>query len=151
AYVASLGLIIIALKLLQNIKLTQLKMITLATAAVCFLFTVYHITDYKDEGTFYGRAVATSPTHTTSQSSLGAYYVRNGDLEKAKIIFDKAAQMDPNTEKLNNNIGVMYLHLNEFQKAEQYFLKEIKLYPGYFLAWDNLGIAQYHQGRTDDA
>ena len=79
---------------------------------------------------------------------LGFAYLRTGNLEKAKITYEKALLIDDEDSTVLGNFGNVHLsifqktnNLNSHKKAIELFEKAVKLDPNNASAFDGLGIA----------
>ncbi|MEQ9366825.1 MAG: tetratricopeptide repeat protein, partial [Leptospirales bacterium] len=73
---------------------------------------------------------ATSPedaiaARKQNQQGLVAFQARN--LERARILFEKAAEIDPNEAEYPNNVGMVYLQSTDPQAALEQFNQAIEL------------------------
>jgi tetratricopeptide (TPR) repeat protein len=82
-------------------------------------------------------------------------YIREADIalyesriEKARELFEKAAELNPENEEAWYGIGVTYMNREKYQTAIEYFGKAIELNAGYTDAFYNRGQAYFYLGEV---
>lgn len=99
-----------------------------------------------------GRNVlAQLPNQPDALNLLGLLCSRRGDLEQARMYFNKGLKKAPGHLHLLNSAGSVEKDLNELAKAEALFLKALKINPGYFYARQNLARVYQTQRKFNRA
>ena len=81
-----------------------------------------------------------------SYSNLGVTYFNQGNLEKAKQIFKKSIEFNPNNPDAYPNLGYTFFKQGDLNKARELHEKAIKINPNNVKGIANLGDTYY----TDD-
>lgn len=89
------------------------------------LDTVAAIKTWKDELSFWKKAVEDAPESATARGSLGVAYAEAGLYPEAINEYEQALAIAPDTGGLYMNIGVVYYNLREFDKALPMFRKAL--------------------------
>ena len=76
----------------------------------------------------------------------GVSSLQSGELQKAKIFFEKAIEIDKNHTGANNNLGLVHKELGDLEKAKDCFQKVISIDPFKEKAHNNLGIILLQSG-----
>jgi hypothetical protein len=87
-----------------------------------------------------------APSSVLSQSNLGATYLLEGNLPKAKEKLEYAKNITPMYSKGINNLGLVYFHLGQNEKARELYLEALEQqfpYPG---AYENLVLLYLSEG-----
>ena len=87
----------------------------------------------------------------TFNAELGAGYLARGNLEQAKLKFEKALDQDESNAKANSGYALLQARLGKYDEADTYFEKAIKLDPEDSEVLNNYGIYLCDQGRAADA
>lgn len=82
---------------------------------------------------------------------LANEYYNNGDIEKAKELYDNLSRRQKNIPRIHNNYLDLLTSTGDFKKAEIYIKRAIKLYPNYVDYNIDLGMLYKSQGREDAA
>ena len=77
-----------------------------------------------------------------SYNGLGIIADLQGDQYNAKIYFNKADNLNPNSAELLNNLGFAYYSENKYKEAEGYYLKALAVEPDYKRTLYNLALLQ---------
>ena len=82
-------------------------------------------------------------------------YVRKANIDlykskimEARVLFEKAAELNPANEEAWYGIGVTYMNREKHQEAIQYFTKAIQLNSTYTDAYYNRGQAYFYLGEV---
>jgi len=76
--------------------------------------------------------------NTAVYNILGLIYMQEYNLSDAKLMYEKALQIDDNTYQLYLNLANVYLEENSYIKAEKLYLKAISLGSNTYLVYYNL-------------
>ena len=71
---------------------------------------------------------------------MGVLLLESNNFYKAKQLFQKAIQIQPNYAAAHNNLGITFNALEEAQKAIISYQKAIQIQPNYAAAHNNLGM-----------
>jgi Flp pilus assembly protein TadD len=90
--------------------------------------------------------------------NLGVAYSSKGDLENARISYEKALSLDDKNAMVYNNLATNYLQLSQkmrdqvlFSRSIEYFKKAIELDPSYESPYEGLGNAYRSANNLDGA
>ncbi|HAO93519.1 MAG: hypothetical protein A2X99_11290 [Deltaproteobacteria bacterium GWB2_55_19] len=89
--------------------------------------TVASIKTWKDELSYWKRAVEDAPKSATAHGSLGVAYAEAGFYGEAIREYEQSLALAPDAGGLYMNIGVVYYNLREFDKALPMFQKAVGL------------------------
>jgi len=87
----------------------------------------------------------------TFNAELGAGYLARGNLEQAKLKFEKALDQDERNAKANSGYALLQARLGKYDEADAYFEKAIRLDPEDSEVLNNYGAYLCDQGRSTDA
>ncbi|MDQ6718272.1 MAG: tetratricopeptide repeat protein, partial [Gemmatimonadota bacterium] len=76
---------------------------------------------------------------------------RRGDTNRAKELYARALDRDPQNADLYNNIGMLYKSTGELDRAEDAYRHAVSLNPKLAAAWSNLGVLLNERGRRKEA
>jgi Tfp pilus assembly protein PilF len=99
----------------------------------------------------YNQVLVIDPTHNDTLNNLGVIFQSYGDIQKAKLFFEKTTKLDPNHLEANNNLGKLYIELEEYQKAKKCHERVIEINPNYIDVNYNLGIVSIKLGEYQKA
>ncbi len=88
-------------------------------------------------------------TRPLFQQALAAQ--RRGDTNRAKELYSRALDGDPQNADLYNNIGMLYKSTGELDRAEDAYRHAVNLNPRLAAAWSNLGVLLDARGRRKEA
>jgi type IV pilus assembly protein PilF len=87
----------------------------------------------------------------TFNAELGTGYLARGNLEQAKLKFEKALDQDEDNAKANSGYALLQARLGKYDEADKYFEKAIKLDPEDSEVLNHYGAYLCDQGRSEDA
>ncbi|MGQ1788212.1 tetratricopeptide repeat protein [Saccharicrinis sp. GN24d3] len=96
----------------------------------------------------YKKAAKQFPKCWRAQNDIAYILVKQGKLDEAKSVLEKANNIKPNNAIVNNNLGVIALRQGDLAKAEEYFGAAAGAGPELD---NNLGIVSIHKGDYDAA
>lgn len=76
---------------------------------------------------------------------------RRGDTNRAKELYGRALDRDPQNADLYNNLGMLYNSSGELDRAEDAYRRAVSLNPKLAAAWSNLGVLLDLRGRRKEA
>ena len=76
---------------------------------------------------------------------------KEGNIVKAKNLYSKVLELDPNHENANINIGVIFQQLGEFQNSKKYYENVLKNNPNNIRAYTNLGVIFKNLEKIEEA
>lgn len=76
---------------------------------------------------------------------------RRGDTNRAKELYARALDRDPQNADLYNNVGMLYKSTGEADRAEDAYRHAVALNPKLAAAWSNLGVLLSERGRRKEA
>lgn len=125
-------------------------LITTLIAVVFSILTFVNIKYYKDEITFWTRALTTSPHSARTHLQIGSYYHVDGKLDEAEKEYETALELNPDLPNIRNNLGRLYISKKMFNEAELLLKKELEIKPN-SVAYYNLAIIQEEKENSEEA
>jgi Flp pilus assembly protein TadD len=104
--------------------------------------------DVDQQVAIYKAAAAQYPNDWRTHNNAGFALYQKGDLEGAKVAFEKANSVKANQPEVMNNLGVIALRNGDMVKAEEYFGAAAGA--GSELD-NNLGVVAIYKGNYDEA
>jgi tetratricopeptide (TPR) repeat protein len=131
----------------------EVKRISVFFLVCCFVFfgsiTFARNNDWKDPVGFWLKNINNSPGNARAHANLGAFYLRQGDLENAKIYLVKAIGLNQFFSPAYNNLGLVYLRQRRLPEAVKNFQRALSYSPNIFQAHLNLGGIYAEMGNFD--
>ncbi len=121
-------------------------------AVIILLFSVrtfIRTFDWRDSLTLYSHDINISQSFDLV-NNLGVVLYRNGDIETARVYFEKSIQMSPDWWTNYNNLGAYWEAKGNLPKAEELYLTAIKN-GNYYLAYENYTGILIKEGKTKEA
>ena len=106
---------------------------------------------WQDDLTLWQDAVGKGPDMFRAQSNLGLAHYERGELERARLAFARALELNPHYGKTWSNLGLVYEGQGEFALAEAAFARALDLHPGLAGTHNNLGRLQFKAGKFSAA
>jgi hypothetical protein len=104
--------------------------------------------DLDKELKIYKAALGQYPKCWRAQNNIGVVLYEQGDIDAAKVAFEKANKMKANQPEVLNNLGVIALNEDDVDAAQEYFDSAA----GAGTALDNnLGVLAIYNGNYDEA
>ncbi len=101
---------------------------------------------------YFEKAIRNKPDDVIARYSLGLFYQKNGQFDKAFETYDELISLHPDNAAVYFNKGFIYLtEFLEFEKAKEQFEKAIEVKPDYTAAVYNLGRTYEVMGDTSMA
>jgi tetratricopeptide (TPR) repeat protein len=97
------------------------------------------------------QAVALKPDDANLHNSLGAAWMRQGNLEQAAAYLQRAVALQPNHFIAHTNLGGLLRDQGNLQAAVDHCRTALRLNPNYASAHQNLGLALLKQGNLQEA
>jgi len=112
------------------------------------LFSATLTKDVDQQVAIYKAAAAQYPTCWRAHNNVGYALYQKGDLDGAKVAFEKANSVKANQPEVMNNLGVIALRKGDMAKADEYFGAAAGA--GSELD-NNLGVVAIYKGMYDEA
>lgn len=106
--------------------------------------TIRRNMDWKNGLTLFGHDITLAGESFDLQNNYGVELFRTGNLEQAKIHFEKSTQLAPFWWTNWNNLGVTHQREGDIDKAGVAYQKAIDN-GDYYLAWENLAFIKLNQ------
>jgi tetratricopeptide (TPR) repeat protein len=154
-YFPLIGFILLCLET-DLVKKLQVKN-AISWTAVAALFTLFiilsfnHSSHYKNELSYWSRAISTSPHASFAHRGFGTSLMAQGKSSDAEKEYLQALELNPDLKEVRNNLGRIYLNEGQNEKAEQKFNEEIKINPANAVAYYNLGLLRLSEKKVADA
>jgi tetratricopeptide (TPR) repeat protein len=111
--------------------------------------------DIKNQGellkNYYDNALALRSLNPKIISSVGNFYLLIGDFKYARILFNKALQLEPENKIAANGMGILYFKENKFELAIKNFSIAKKSDPNFIEARYNLAYLYQCSGDYNKA
>ncbi len=104
--------------------------------------------DVDEQIAIYKAAAAKYPNDWRTHNNVGFALYQKGDMDGAKVAFEKANSVKANQPEVMNNLGVVALRNGDMEKAEEYFGAAAGA--GSELD-NNLGVVAIYKGMYDEA
>ncbi|MGB3075333.1 MAG: tetratricopeptide repeat protein, partial [Chitinophagales bacterium] len=139
--------------LLKKFNWSSVKSKIIAGAIVLMFsaLTFINSKNYKDEFSYWSRAVSTSPDASFAHRSLGTSYFTSGKTAEAEKEYLLAMQLNPALKEVRNNLGRIYLNNGSIEKAATLFNEELKINPESAVTYYNLALLQLNQKKLQEA
>jgi protein O-GlcNAc transferase len=82
---------------------------------------------------------------------LGITMTNIGQLDQAKIAYEKALNLNPNYPQAYNNLGLLAIADENIDEAIEYFKSAIRVNPSYAYGYNNIGLALQMQNKLPEA
>jgi Tfp pilus assembly protein PilF len=112
--------------------------------------TIRNSKNYKDEISFWSKALETSPHSAKAHLQMGSYYQIEGKIENAEMEYKTAIELKPDFPNTHNNLGKIYLDKGNLAEAQKFFLQELRIKPNP-VAYYNLSSVQEDNGNFEEA
>jgi tetratricopeptide (TPR) repeat protein len=107
--------------------------------------------DWRDEVTYYRRALDAEPEAVGLRINLGAVYWNGGNLVAAEREWLEALKFAPENAMVLNNLGLVLAQRRQYEEAVSYFQRSMRLRPNYTDAHLNLGRVYDEMGMYSPA
>lgn len=98
-------------------------------------------------------AVKHAPSYYRARLSMAHYYEQVGEVDEARITYQKALRLDSQNGNVLNNYGTFLCKQGEYDQADKYFNRAIEQ-PYYYLvsaSYENAGFCAFKAGNADKA
>lgn len=152
-YLASMGFIaLVVAGFATVVKHRRVRILTsTAVLAVFGWLTWHHTRIFHDDETLWVDTLGHNPNAALAHNNLGNLYQRRGQLERALVHLQAAAQLNPQYAQIHNNLGVILAKLGHETAAITEFAEALRLKPRYADVHLNLARSFEQQGRLDQA
>lgn len=151
-YVSCIGIIIPMLYgvqvLLKNSTPIKLTIITSFTGIALLISTSVRNEAWASDTTFFHTLLDAYPESAVAQYSVGAMYLKNGDIQNAEIHLNKAVRLNPNNYKAWFNKGTLHLKQGRAMEALEAFDKSVAI-NGYPKALFSRAVLHQATGNTE--
>lgn len=139
--------------LVKKIKWTSITTKAFAGAFLLIYSTLTFVNskNYKDEFSYWSRAVETSPDASFAHRGLGTNYFSEGNSAAAEKEYVTAIQLNPDLKEVRNNLGRLYLNNGNTEKAAALFHEELQINPGSAVTYYNLSLVSLRQKELPQA
>ncbi len=108
----------------------------LAVLMVCAFRQTLH---WRNDRTFWSRALTCNPRDWSACHGLGTLYQGSGQLDEAIEYYQRAIAIEPDEPMVHYNLGVALTGVNRLNEAVQEYRKTLELQPNNAVAKNNLG------------
>lgn len=106
---------------------------------------------WKDEISLWQDAARQAPLMPEAHYNLGYAYHQQGDLDRARLAYEKAVALSPAYVRAQVNLGAIYREQGALAKAEAAFRQALAAEPGQVEALNNLGLIHAGRGQYAEA
>lgn len=145
-----IGLIIVVIEILYALKIDFKKPLPIFIAI--FLVTIMGVRShnykqvFENRQTFWGHMVDSYPFKARGYLDLGKAYYAKKDLKKAKELYLKGYEVNPDNHNFMIDLSAVMLSMNDPEKAEYYAKEALKKEPENPIANYNLGKSYANRG-----
>jgi tetratricopeptide (TPR) repeat protein len=100
---------------------------------------------WTDPKEFYIDILRYSPDSVRINNNLGNLYNQEGDLETARLYYEKSIESEDIFAQPHYNIGVILMNAGDFEGAKREYLRAIELNPNFHFAYQNLAFVHVQQ------
>ncbi len=141
-YVAIVGFSILLYSILAEFNKTILSKnlflgALFAFSIFCAFISFNRVSVFKNNKTLWTNALEVNPQNQYANNSLGYYYRKTNDFEKAEYYYKRAIEIDSSYFLAHNNLGYVYSKKKKFGKAIVHFTKAISINRYYKSAYEN--------------
>ncbi len=111
----------------------------------CYLF----MGDYDKAEDYYRKAANASTDSAAPFMGLATVAVQSGELDKALVLYEKAASVEE-SDKALCGIGLVYMEKGEHEEAFKYFARALEKSPANIVALNCVVREAYQIGRVED-
>jgi len=95
--------------------------------------------------------LAVSPREFTEMGRIGAMYYQQGNLTKARTIFEGLVELDPDSADAHSALGALLTLQQQDERAIEHLQKAVVINPNQIAPYVNLGEIFIRQQRIEDA
>ena len=129
-----------------------MMLIILTIIVACYSVLTYQRNKvWRDELTLWGDVLQKSPHKARAYISIGAAYVKQGNLAQALSGYNKAIEMNPGYADIYYNRGIVYDKQGNFTMALSDYNKAIEINPADADIYNNRAATYYQLKEYDKA
>ncbi|MCC6679381.1 MAG: tetratricopeptide repeat protein [Phycisphaeraceae bacterium] len=118
---------------------------------VLALVNLHRLAMYRDPALLWQDLIAHQGDNEVACNNLAAIWQERGDPRKARQLFERALQIDPNFAMARNNLGSLLADVGQYDQAIEQYRIALQNQPTLALAESNWGAALAKLGRIDEA
>lgn len=111
----------------------------------CYLF----MGDFDKAEEYYRKSATSNPESSAPFMGLATVEVQRGDLDKALVLYQKAAEVEE-TDKALCGIGLVYMEQGKHEEACEFFGKALEKAPGNIVALNCMVRESYQIGKVEN-
>jgi len=157
-YMASIGLIALAVGVLTHVTLKLPVWPRRAGAVLALLFVVllgvrtwHQGSIYVDLETLWVETLKKNPASWLAHNNLGNILAEQGRIKEASAHYSKALRMKPDHAETHNNLGLALFRQGRIDEALRHYYRAVQIMPHSAQAHNNLAVALNGEGRLDEA
>ena len=152
-YLASIGLIALAVAAVANVVQAPSLRLAIAAAALISLglLSRQHLSIFADEETLWRDTVTRNPRAVIAQNNLGLILYGQLQYRHAIECFELALQTNPNFVEGHYNLGLVLTELGQYTKAATQMQYALQIAPNFAKAENGLGFALTQVGQSAEA
>ncbi|MCP3175627.1 tetratricopeptide repeat protein [Desulfuromonas sp. KJ2020] len=106
---------------------------------------------WNDPAAFYEDNLRRAPRSERVHLDLANVYRKQGRLEEAQQLYERALEINPDYVLLHINLSMVYAAQKQHKKAVQILLEGVRRNPSHFKLYNNLGVLYNFQGKYAEA
>ena len=150
AYVAVLGVAIIAAQCLSRIPARGICVICALVIAIYGTITTIQLTSWDDSLSLYCKALAVAPEDFNSHFMLGRALMNSGKLSEAQEQFDRADAIKPGSVEVLGGRAELMFRLNQYSDAISLYRLATQVRKPSPIAFHALGMLLIQTGRRQE-
>ncbi len=107
--------------------------------------------DYATDTAIWEDTMVKMPRNTRAAAVLGTLYMRDDRLDEARLVLERALQVDQKSSEIHNNLGNVCMKQARWDEAARRFQASLQLKPGEPLVHNNLANALLQLNRVPEA
>ncbi|HET7538186.1 MAG TPA: tetratricopeptide repeat protein [Candidatus Didemnitutus sp.] len=151
AYLASASLVALAVGLLYALWGRRSGLAWMAIALIFGVATERRNRDYATDTGIWEDTLVKMPRNTRAAAALGTLYMRDDRLDEARLVLERARQVEPASSEIVNNLGNVAMKQARWDEAAGCFQTALQLKPDQPLVQNNLANALLQLNRVPEA
>ena len=114
-------------------------------------FLINREQDYQTATKIFNAAIEFDHNIVQAWSSKGTAQFLAKDYFNARVSFNRALALNPNSHKIKYNLGSLWAKLGNYRKASELYKQATETEPNFAVAWRDLGLSLYLQDRYQES
>jgi superkiller protein 3 len=113
--------------------------------------TAHQVQIWRDTETLWRSSLESDPSCSICHGNLGVFFSNRGQLELAKVEFERVQALRPDNVKVHQHLGYTYAMLGDYKRALGHFEIFFGRYPNDVEGLNNYSAALLNGGRPTEA